>query len=456
MAKPHSPRRLDSARSRVVVVGAGFGGLECVHALRDAPVDVLLVDQYNFHTFQPLLYQVATAGLDVDDITQSIRHIVRQQANAEVRLGLVTDADLDAKTLRLDDGTEIHFDALVLAPGAATAFYGVDGAEEYGFPLKSVADAVALRSHVLRQFEAATQDPSLIEAGALTVVAVGGGPTGVEMTGALRELFRVLARDFRTLDVGRARVVLVDGAGAPLSGYDNALRDYTTRTLEARGVEVRLGVNAKTVTAGGVVLADGTEIPAKTVVWAAGVRAHPLADVLGLEQTRGRRIAVDACLRVPGRPDVYVVGDAAGATDASGELYPQVAQVAIQQGRHAARLLTEAVAGRPADTPFAYRDLGQMATIGRNAGVLEMPNGFRLKGWLAWMGWLLVHIVKLVGFRNRVSVFLAWVYNYFTYDRGPRLILTDEPPVRWASIPAPTDRESVERQTPDPDVLSTV
>ncbi|MBC13700.1 MAG: FAD-dependent oxidoreductase [Rhodothermaceae bacterium] len=427
-------------RPRVVVVGSGHGGLECVLALESAAVDVLLVDQNNFHTFQPLLYQVATAGLDVNDITQPIRHIVRSQANTEVRMGTVVGADFEARTLALADGGTIPYDVLVLAPGAATAYFGVEGAEEHGFPLKSVGDAVALRSHVLRQFEAVASDPSLLNTGALTTVVVGGGPTGVEMSGALRELFGVLSKDFPAVEVDRAHVVLVDGDRLPLSGYDPSLREYARETLVGKGAEVRLGVNVATVDADGVTLADGQRIAAKTVVWAAGIRAHPLADALGLEQTRGARLVVDETLRPPGHDRVFVVGDAAGATDAEGALYPQVAQVAIQQGKHAAKLIEAMDSGDLAaiDEPFVYDDLGQMATIGRNAAILQLPSGFTLIGFLAWVGWLLVHLVSLVGFRNRAAVFGNWFYNYLTYDRGPRLILgAPHRPARVASPAAP-------------------
>ena len=432
-------------RPRVVVVGAGHGGLECVRALRSAAVDVLLVDRNNYHKFQPLLYQVATAGLDVSDITQPIRHVVRGQRNAEVRLGLVTGADLEARTLALDTGETVPYDALVLAPGASTAFYGVEGAFEHAYPMKNVADAIALRSHVLGRFEAAARDPEAVGRGALTVVVVGGGPTGVEMTGALRELVHVLAGDFPTVPVDRARVVLVDGDALPLSGYAPELRQYTRRTLEGKGAETRFGVNVERVEQDGVVLEDGTRIEAQTVVWAAGVRANPLADALGLEQTRGGRIVVDETLRVPGHEAVFVVGDAAGARDEDGELYPQVAQVAIQQGRHAARLVEATDSGADASAPFRYKDLGQMATIGRSAAVLQTPGGLTMTGFLAWMGWLVVHLVHLVGFRNRVSVFVNWTYNYLTYDRGPRIILTadrGEPVRRPVLATAPTEDDA--------------
>ena len=424
-------RSVDNARAadglaprlRVVVVGVGHGGLECVQALKREPVDVLVVDRHNYHTFQPLLYQVATAGLDMDDVTQPARHIFQKQANVDFRLGTVVGADLDARLLHLDTGRPVPYDVLVLAAGATTAYFGVDGAEAHGFPLKSADEAVALRSHVLRQFEAANQNPALVEEGATAVVVVGGGATGVEMAGALHELFsRVLAHDFPALDVrGRARVTLVEGGDRLMTAYDADLSDYTARTLRRRGVEVRLGAPVARVTRAGVELAGGEVLPAWTVVWAAGIRAVPLAAALGVATTHAGRIVVDDALRIPGHPDVFVVGDLAGATDAAGELYPQVAQVAIQQGRHAA-VQMRAVAAGLAPRPFRYRDPGNMATIGRNAAILQLPNGFTMRGFVAWLGWLAVHVLALAGFRNRVAVVFSWVYNYFTYDRGPRII----------------------------------
>ena len=430
-------------RPRVVVVGAGHGGLECVKALASAAVDVLLVDRNNYHKFQPLLYQVATAGLDVDDITQPIRHIVRRQANADVRMGLVTGVDFETRRVLFDEGGAEPYDALVLAPGASTAYYGVEGAVAHAFPLKNVPDAVALRSRLLRRFEEAAADPARLDAGALTTVVVGGGPTGVEMVGAIGELHDVLAKDFPHLDVGRAHVVLVDGERAPLSGYDPELRQYTAETLAERGARLVFDTHVASVDEGGVALADGGRIDAGTVVWAAGVRANPLADALGLEQAAGSRVVVDRTLRVPGRRDVFVIGDAAAAADPDGELYPGVAQVAIQQGRHVARLVEAAASGEAADEPFSYSDLGQMATIGRNAAVLQMPGDIRLTGFLAWVGWLLVHVVKLVGFRNQVAVLFNWAYSYVSFDRGPRIILTADPepdrPARPVLATAPTE-----------------
>ncbi|HEX8385578.1 MAG TPA: FAD-dependent oxidoreductase, partial [Rubricoccaceae bacterium] len=282
-------------RPRVVVVGVGHGGLECVQALKREPVDVLVVDRHNYHTFQPLLYQVATAGLDVDDVTQAARHIFQDQDNVDFRLGTVVGADFDARLLLLDEGRPVPYDVLVLAAGATTAYFGVEGAESWAFPLKSAHDAVDLRSHVLRQFEAANRNPALADAGATTVVVVGGGATGVEMAGALWELFqRVLARDFPGLDVdARARVVLVEGGDYVMDAYKEELRVYTRRQLEKRGIEVRLNVHVSRVTPDGVGLDDGSWVPARTTVWAAGVRAVPLAAALGLETTRGGRVVVD-------------------------------------------------------------------------------------------------------------------------------------------------------------------
>src|SRR5690606_19166095 len=290
----------------------------------------------------------------------------RRQENLAFRLATVTGVDFDARRVLVEDGPPVPYDFLLLGAGASTAYYGVEGAEAYGFPLKNVADAVNLRSHVLLQFEAASRAPGAIGEGVLTFAVVGGGPTGVEMAGALRELFdKVLSQDFPDLDVRRARVLLLEAGDALLNGYAPKLRDYTRRQLERRGVEVRLGEAVVEVTPEAVRLKSGETIPTRTLVWAAGVRANPLADLLGLEQTRGGRIVVDETLRVPGHPEVFVAGDMAGATDPEGQLYPQVAQVAMQQGVHAAREVERTLRGE-APAPFRYRDKGQMATIGRN------------------------------------------------------------------------------------------
>jgi len=418
-------------RHRVVVVGAGFGGLALVDELAKAPVDVVLVDANNFHTFQPLLYQVATAGLDSDDIAHPVRGIVARRRNVDVRMGKVVDVDLGARRVVFDDGPPLEYDQLVLAAGAVTATYGVPGIAEHAFGLKHLDDALALRAHVLRQFERVSVDPSLVDEGALNVVIAGGGPTGVELAGGMVELFdRVLARDFPTLDVRRARVVLVEPADRLLATFSPRLSGLALRTLSKRRVEVVLGVGVAGTDGKVVELSDGSRIPIGTLVWTAGVQASPLATTIAAQLgdgalTRGGRIVVGPDLALPGHPEVFVIGDLAGALDQDGELLPQVAPVAMQQGEHTARSIMAVLAGeRPA--PFRYRDKGSMATIGRHAAVAELPGGIRLSGVPGWLAWLLLHLVMLVGFRNRANVLVNWAWNYVTYDRASRLIL--DPP----------------------------
>jgi NADH:ubiquinone reductase (H+-translocating) len=414
-------------RPRIVVVGTGHAGLEAVRALHKADADVLLVDRNNYHKFQPLLYQVATAGLMEGQITQPARHIFQDQDNFEFRMAQAVGVDFDARELLVEPGPPVGYDYLILAAGASTAYFGVEGAQEFGFPLKNIPDAINLRSRILERFEAASANPALIEEGALRFVIVGGGATGIETAGALVELIgRVLSRDFHALDVSRAEVILIEMTNRLLAGYKQDLADYTRRELERRGVEVRLETSVARVTPSEVHLESGEVIPTHTLVWAAGVRANPLADELGVEQARAGRVVVDECLRIPGRPEVFVAGDMAGAVDEEGRLYPQVAQVAIQQGIHAARCIRRALHGEPSE-PFRYRDRGTMATIGRNAAVVQFPSGFAMKGWFAWLIWVFVHIVQLIGLRNRWGVLSSWFYNYLTWDRGPRLILTSFP-----------------------------
>jgi NADH dehydrogenase len=412
--------RAPSVRRRVVIVGAGFGGLAVARALAGGDVEVLLVDRLNFHTFQPLLYQVATAGLDAENIAHAVRGIFHDQANFDFRQAEVSGVDWNRRVL-VTDGAPIGFDVLVVAAGATTATFGVAGAVEHTLPLKSLADAVAVRSHVLRQFERAAAELALIDQGALTFVVVGGGPTGVELSGALVELFsHVLTKDFRHHQVPRARVVLIEAADHLLSPFRRPSREHALRTLRARGVDVRLDAAVDRITAGAVHLRDGTVVPAGTVVWTAGVQAAPLAAAMQLPQGRAGRITVDDTLRVAGRDDVYVIGDMAAAADRAGAPYPQLAPVAIQQGRHVARQI---VSGRR--RRFRYRNRGVMATIGRNAAVAEFPGGLHFTGFPAWVMWLVLHLLSLIGFRNRAEVFLNWAWNYATYDRGARLIVDD-------------------------------
>ena len=409
-------------RPRVVVVGAGFGGLAAVAELADASVEVVLVDRRNHHTFLPLLYQVATAGLNPADVAHSIRAIVQRQRNVSVRLGEVVAVDWDAREVQLEGQPPLGFDHLIVAAGSTANFFGIPGAAEHGRPLYALDDATALRNHVLGRFEAADADPALIDDGALTVVVVGGGPTGVEVAGALAELFsEVLRRDFGRLEVARARVVLVEMAGSLLANFHEMSRWHALDALRARGVEVRLGESVVSVTETRVELSSGVTLPAHTLVWAAGVAASPLAARLGVEVGRGGRIDVMDDLSIPGRADAYAIGDVANIGGPDGML-PQLAPVAQQSGRHAARQIIRRMQGRPT-RPMHYRDKGIMATIGRRSAVAELPFGIRLSGTIAWFAWLGLHLMTLVGFRNRLSVFLNWAWNYFTWDRGPRLIL---------------------------------
>lgn len=441
--------RVMERRHRVVVVGAGFGGLAVLRSLESVPVDLVMIERNNFHTFQPLLYQVATAGLDSDDIAYPLRGIAsHRNAQTEVRMGSVRSVDLAAGIVHLDEGQPVEYDQLVLAAGAVSATFNIPGVEQHAFGLKTLEDALSLRSHVLRQFERATVDPSLIDSGGLTVVIAGGGPTGVEMAGGLVELFEnVLSRDFPTLDIHRARVVIVEPGARLLASFRAKLGDLARRTLTSRGVEVALGVGVAATDGKVVELTDGTRIPAGTLVWTAGVRANPLAECiaeqLGADSlTRGGRIRVEDDLSVPGHPEVYVIGDLAGFSDTNGELLPQLAPVAIQQGEHVGALIKAQVSGGVVKD-FRYRDKGSMATIGRHAAVAQLPGGLRLSGFPGWLAWLGLHLVMLIGFRNRVNVLVNWAWNYFTYDRASRLIL--ESPSKEVHVSedlSPVDRSS--------------
>ena len=416
-------------RPHVVIVGAGFAGLHAAKALAGQPVRVTLLDRNNYHKFQPLLYQVATAGLELGGIAHSVRDIFRRVPNVDFKLATVSDIDAERRRIATRSGLEVAYDYLILAAGAVTSYFGVEGAREHSFPLKNLPDAVALRNRILRQFERVDRRSSgeNTPEGALRFVVVGGGPTGVETAGALTELFRIMQRDYKRFDTTQAEVVLVEMGDQLLPAYARRQGEYTRRVLEARGVRVMTGSTVERVEEGAVCFDEGRRLPTQTLIWSAGVAASPVAGLLaGAEQVAGGRLKTGPDLRVEGRERLFAVGDLGAGEDEEGRLYAQLAPVAIQQGEHAAKQILRLQKGRPAEA-FSYRDLGKMATIGRNAAVAELPGGVRLEGFVAWLAWVFIHIAKLVGFRNRVGVFLGWIYNYFTYDRAARLIVDAVP-----------------------------
>jgi NADH dehydrogenase len=430
-----------SERPHVVIVGAGFAGLEAAKTLRDAPVRVTLVDRNNYHKFQPLLYEVAMAGLEPDDIAHNVRNIFQGNDTVHFRLGTVTNIDPVLQQVHLHGSDPLSYDHLILAAGAVSTDFGIPGVEEHAYPLKNVPDAVNLRNRVLRQFERYDRQREAAGEGALSFVIVGGGPTGVEMAGALVELFDTLNDDFAEFDTReQARCILLEMEDHLLPPYKRSLQDYTRQVLEGRGVDVQTGTAVERVAPDRVHLQEGAPIPAQTLVWAAGVKASPVADMVGTEQTRDGRVVVNADLSVPGYPTVYAVGDMAAIEGESG-YEPQLAQVAIQSGRHAAKQIQRDLRNGTRE-PFEYWDLGQMATIGRNAAVAELGGGISFKGFIAWFLWVVIHIAKLVGFRNRLSALVNWAYNYFTYNRSARLIL-DVVPI---SDDVPMEVEEVDQQ----------
>ncbi|HVC70147.1 MAG TPA: NAD(P)/FAD-dependent oxidoreductase [Acidimicrobiales bacterium] len=413
---------------RVVVIGCGFAGLAAARQLAGSPVEVALIDQHNFHTFLPFLYQVATAGLDPADVAYPVRSIFRRQPNVTFRHGRVTSVDLETRRVTLADATTIDYDHLVVGTGAAAGFFGIAGASEYTRPLYTLGDARRLRNDVLSTLEAADARPEDYDGGAPTFVVVGGGATGVETAGALMELLDVAVRQDRLrIDPVRTRVILLDAGDRLLAGFDEALGRYARETLDGRGVIVRLDQAVEEVTAGGVRLVGGEWIPAAAVVWAGGVTVEgTLAATLGVARGRGGRVTVESDLSLAGHPEVSVVGDAAAVPRGPGrpDPCPQLAQVAIQSGRHAGRQILRRKAGRRSE-PFHYKDKGMMATIGRRAAVTQLPGGLVLRGSLGWLAWLGLHIVYLIGFRNRIIVLLNWWWRYVNWPGGPRLIDAD-------------------------------
>jgi NADH:ubiquinone reductase (H+-translocating) len=411
----------ENSHARVVIVGAGFGGLRAARALANDPLQVTLIDRNNYHLFQPLLYQVATSALSADQIAYPVRTVFRRQPNLTFHMGSVTGIDLEKRQVSNEDGI-LEYDYLVLAMGGVNNFFGNQSVAEHGMGLKDLDDAIRIRNHLLARFEIAAKERDVERRRALlTVVIVGGGPTGVECAGAISELIRmVLSRDFPTLDLNDVRILLLEGTDRLLLALPEKLGEFTTQVLRRKHVEVQFEAMVAGYDGQVVTLKDGSKIAAETLIWAAGVRASPLLDPLGLPQDRLGRVQVEPTLQVPGHPEVFVIGDAACLNGEDGKPLPMVAQVAMQQGRLAGRNIRNLLKNAPLET-FNYKDLGTLATIGRNQAVARVA-GLDFKGFLAWAVWVAVHIFWLIGFRNRVVTLMDWAWNYVNYDRAVRLI----------------------------------
>jgi NADH:quinone reductase (non-electrogenic) len=417
-----------AAQPQVVVIGAGFAGLSAARHLSGHGMSVTIVDRNNFHTFQPLLYQIATAGLDVSDVAYPVRTTMRNKRDVRFRHGKVASVDLEDRQVRIEDGASLHYDYLVVATGATAAFFGIEGADKNSHPLYTLGDARDLRNLLLGCIEDTEAMPGRHHDGALQVVVVGGGATGVETAGAIVELLGVSRKHDRVkLDWDRTRVTLLDAGDRLLAGLHERAGRYALETLESRGIDVRLCAPVAEVTPTGVRLVDGSTLDADIVIWAGGVTVNgTLAASLPVKKQKGGRIEVEPDLSLADHPEVSVVGDAASVPlGPDGGTAPQLAQVAIQSGRHAAKQIVRRQAGS-ATEPFRYHDKGQMATIGRRAAVAQLRHGPVIRGVLGWAAWLGLHLVYLIGFRNRLVVLVNWTWRYFDFPSGPRLIVAGQ------------------------------
>ncbi len=406
----------------MLILGGGFGGVGTARELKDADVDVMLVDRHDYHTFQPLLYQVATDLLETSACGHPLRDLFHDQPNAIVHEATVSEIDLDRREVRFEDMAPVTYDHLVIALGAGVTFFGVDGADQHGFPMYTLADAVRLRDHVLQRWSAADRDPTLIDDGALNVVVVGGGPTGVETAGALAELYRSnFSEDYPAISQDQARIVLVEAGPALLSMFVPSIRSYTRKALEKRGVEVMLGEIVSSIEPTRVTLKSGTVINAHTLVWGAGLEASPISAELGVEQQRGGRVPTEPDLRLAGHPEVFVVGDMAWTTDTgTGDVLPQLGSVALQAGKQAGKNIARLTEGKDTE-PFTYRDKGTMATIGRGTAVVQTAGGRTLKGKAASLAWGAVHLALLSTGEDRAKAVVDWTWAGFTHERSGRI-----------------------------------
>jgi NADH:quinone reductase (non-electrogenic) len=430
---------------RVVVIGAGFGGLVAARALSRQPLRITLIDRKNHHTFQPLLYQVATAGISPGEIAAPIRWILRNRRNVEVLLSEAQDFDLERRVVKLPD-IEIPYDYLILATGASHAYFGHDNWEPLAPGLKTVEDALEIRRRVLLAFELAERDAARGEhPGHLNFVVVGGGPTGVELAGTLAEIARrVLSDEFRSIDPKQTKILLLEGGPRVLPAYPEDLSRSAEAQLRHLGVEVHTSAMVTNIEPSAVFVGE-TRLPASVILWAAGVAASPLGKKLGVPLDRAGRVLVNPDLTIPGHPEVFVIGDMAFLKDEHGKAVPGVAPAAMQEGRSAARNIVRDLRRRPRKK-FRYLDKGNLATIGRAAGVAEFGK-VHISGLIAWLAWLFVHIFFLIGFRNRIIVLIQWAWSYFTYERGARLITGDTHLPGWTenSTPDETPREVARR-----------
>ena len=403
-------------------MGAGFGGLEAAHRLAGAPVEVTIVDQRNHHLFQPLLYQVATASLAGSEIAWPIRHLLQRRRNVATVLARVADVDTTNRRVHYADGGAIDYDTLIIATGARHAYFGHDEWEPYAPGLKTLGDAIVIRSRILCSLEMAERETARARRAALlNFVVIGGGPTGVELAGTIAELAHDhIRKDFHQLDTREARVILIEAGPRILPGFTEPLAQYAQRALKRLGVEVELGRPVTECSANGVVFGD-QQLPASVILWAAGVQASPAAEWLKVPADRSGRVQVNPDMSVPGHPDVFVIGDTAPINAWHGKPVPGIAPAAKQQGRHVAEIIKSRLRGDTTSRPFRYKHAGSLATIGKRAAIIDF-GWIKLRGWLAWWMWGIVHIYFLIGVRNRLAVALSWLWIYTTGDRSARLI----------------------------------
>jgi NADH:ubiquinone reductase (H+-translocating) len=424
---PKESKDNNGERPRILILGGGFAGMGAAQKLKDSDADVVLVDKHDYHTFQPLLYQLATGLLDSAAVGHSLRDLVQDQENATIHNATVTGIDLDEREVQFAELDPLTYDYLVFALGAEVNFFGVEGAAEHAFPMYTLPDAMRLKNHILKLWEEADRRPALMDDGALNIVVVGGGPTGVETAGALAELYRgVFAKDYTSVPQEKARIVLVEAGSALFPMFKEDIRTYTEKALTKRGVEVMVGEAVESIAPTRVTLKSGAVLDAHTLVWGAGLQGNRLVQSLGLDLERGNRIGVGAELAVPDHPELYAIGDVAAITDAKTEqVLPQLGSVALQSGEHAGETIAGRIA-RKKTKPFKYRDKGTMATIGRGAAVVQMLGGRTMKGKTAQLAWATVHLALLPTNEDRAKAVVNWSGAGLTHQRAGRIIVETE------------------------------